>query len=1074
MGIVETWMREKPIRTFLSQLSTRRAAVGAAAALIASSAAASGDGETGDRSIPQLSPIANSVVSRCSRVLALAIETLQQNFEVDFPDSCKESNTYAKEFLEYCCHKALHEVTARPDYLSDKNLRRLMFDVMLAWETPGAVADDASLENVNDKKTVGLGAFARIAPSCPIIADLVTVHNLFDALTCSSGGRLHFFVFDKYIKSLDKVFRSVKGIMQSPLASSFKLDAGECILAMDGDRPIHPVFQHIGISAWPGRLILTTHALYFQSIKVGYGDKIVKYDLATDADQIIKRDFTGPLGVRLFDKAVMYKSSTLTEPIYFDFPELGGPSRRDYWLAITREVLQVNRFIRKFNLGDIQRAEAHSKAILGILRYSAVKEAFHISPSHFKTTLPFSLAEKLPKGDMVLKALYDNYFQLLDTSLSHLATESPVDNRLQSHSLPFSLYALSRMGFILLKRKDEAQSEISFCAVCSGVTKSLEAALEESICYSERIEAARATIDQVKVEGVDANLALMQELLFPFIHVVKLIYSLTKWDDPLKSFLFLAFTMYVIQRGIVGYILPLSFLVFAVVMLWHKYNGREQLLGVLEDAISKLEETLQAVNIVLLKFRAVLFAAVPKTTEMVAVAFLAAAALLVFLPWRHLFLMAVLEVYTREMPLRKQNTEKFRRRIREWSTYLHSGKELVRESADGMAGASSPAAITCRAAVAWAPGQPLVMEEVEVAPPEAKEIRVKVVSTSICRSDVNQWQSTPLIDYAISETQAQPDLFPRIFGHEASGVVESVGEGVTEFRVGDHVLTVFIGECMSCKHCVSGKSNMCQKLGLERKGVMHSDQKTRFSIRGKPVYHYCAVSSFSEYTVVHSGCAVKVSPSMPMDRICLLSCGVSAGLGAAWNVADISEGSSVVIFGLGTVGLSVAQGAKMRGASIIIGVDTNSEKQEKGKAFGVTDFINPAELNEPVQQVVKRLTNGGADYSFECVGDTGVVSTALQSCSDGWGLTITLGVPKAKPEVSAHYGLLLSGRTLKGSLFGGWRPKSDLPLLVEKYGNKEIQVDGLVTHDMPFSDINKALELMLENKCLRCVVHMPR
>ncbi|KAG8037939.1 hypothetical protein GUJ93_ZPchr0024g29078 [Zizania palustris] len=716
MGIVETWMREKPIRTFLASLSSRRAAA-AAAALIASSSAGAGaasvDGETGDRSIPQLSSMANSVVSRCSRVLAIATESLQQNFEADFPDSCKEPNTYARELLEYCCHKALHEVATRPDYLADKNLRHLMFDMMLAWETPGVEEelpenrstlpnpmeiedeDEGSIfyanstrlaVQVNDKNTVGLGAFARTAPSCPIIADLVTVHNLFDALTCSSGGRLHFFVYDKYIKSLDKVFRSVKGIMQSPLASSFHLDAGECILAIDGDRPIHPVFQHIGISAWPGRLILTTNALYFQSIRVGYGDKIVKYDLATDSDQVIERDFTGPLGVRLFDKAVMYKSNTLTEPIYLDFPELGGPSRRDYWLAITREVLQVNRFIRKFNLDDVQRAEALSKAILGILRYSAVKEAFHISPSHFKTTLTFSLVEKLPKGDMVLKALYDNYFQLLVTSSSHLVAESTGGNSLHGHSLPFSLYALSRMGFILLKRKDEneseSESEMSFCAVCFGVAKSLEAALEESFCYSERIEAARATIDQVKVEGVDANIALMQELLFPFIQVVKLIYSLTKWEDPLKSLLFLFFILYFIQRGFVDYILPLFFLAFAVVMLWRKYSGKEKILKVLEvrtppsknpveqiltlqDAISKLEETMQTINIVLLKFRAVLFAAVPKATEMVAVALLAAAAFLAFIPWRHMLLIVIMEVYTREMPLRKQHTEKFRRRIRE-------------------------------------------------------------------------------------------------------------------------------------------------------------------------------------------------------------------------------------------------------------------------------------------------------------------------------------------------------------------------------------------------------------------------
>ncbi|KAJ3680313.1 hypothetical protein LUZ60_016591 [Juncus effusus] len=375
----------------------------------------------------------------------------------------------------------------------------------------------------------------------------------------------------------------------------------------------------------------------------------------------------------------------------------------------------------------------------------------------------------------------------------------------------------------------------------------------------------------------------------------------------------------------------------------------------------------------------------------------------------------------------------------------------------------SSAIIKCKGAVAWGPGEPLVMEEVEVDPPKEIEIRIKIVCTSICRSDVNQW-----------ENKAQSEIFPRIFGHEASGIVESVGEGVTEFQPGDHVLTVFIGECKTCKHCVSNKSNMCQKLGLERKGVMHSDQKTRFTVRGKPVYHYCAVSSFSEYTVVNAGCAVKIGADVPLDRVCLLSCGVSAGLGAAWKVADITEGSTVVIFGLGTLGLSVAQGAKSRGASRIIGVDINPEKFEKGKAFGVTDFINPNESSQPIQQVIKELTNGGADYSFECVGDTQVVSTALQSCSDGWGVTVTLGVPKSNPNITTHYGMLLSGKTLKGSLFGGWRPKSDLPFLVDKYTHNEIQVNELVTHDMPFDRINEALNLMRDGKCLRCVIHMEK
>ncbi|KAL8200037.1 hypothetical protein R6Q57_011376 [Mikania cordata] len=369
--------------------------------------------------------------------------------------------------------------------------------------------------------------------------------------------------------------------------------------------------------------------------------------------------------------------------------------------------------------------------------------------------------------------------------------------------------------------------------------------------------------------------------------------------------------------------------------------------------------------------------------------------------------------------------------------------------------------IKCKAAVAWGAGQALKVEEVEVSPPQPSEIRIKVVSTSLCRSDVTAWLS-----------QAQPPLFPRIFGHEASGIVESVGEGVSEFVEGDHVLALFIGECMSCKQCVSSKkSNTCQQLGLERKGVMHSDQKTRFFIKGKPIYHYCAVSSFSEYTVVHSGCAVKITKDAPLQKVCLLSCGTAAGLGAAWNVANVSKGSTVAIFGLGTVGLSVAQGAKIRGASRIIGVDTNPEKKEKAKAFGVTDFINPNETEETVQQIIKRMTDGGVDYSFECIGDTEMVTTALQSC-DGWGVTVTLGVPKTKPDVTAHYGLFLTGRTLKGSLFGGWKPKSDVPSLIDMYLKGEIMIDDLITHNLAFKDINKAFDLMSEGKCLRCVIHM--
>ncbi|XP_057847928.2 alcohol dehydrogenase-like 6 [Cryptomeria japonica] len=378
-----------------------------------------------------------------------------------------------------------------------------------------------------------------------------------------------------------------------------------------------------------------------------------------------------------------------------------------------------------------------------------------------------------------------------------------------------------------------------------------------------------------------------------------------------------------------------------------------------------------------------------------------------------------------------------------------------------MASKKLPQSITCKAAVAWGPGEPLKMEEVQVAPPQPLEVRIKVVSTSLCRSDIT-----------FSEAQGHIPLFPRIFGHEATGIIESVGEDVIDLHEGDHVLTVFTGECKECMHCKSDKSNMCETLRMERKGVMHSDQKTRFSINGKPIYHFCAVSSFSEYTVVHSGCIVKLSSDVPLGKICVLGCGVATGFGAAWKVANIETGSTVVIFGLGTVGLSVAQGAKLRGASRIIGVDINPEKHERGKAFGITEFINPNDYKQPIQQVLKEITAGGADYCFECVGNVDVIRIALESCCDGWGMAVVVGVPSGKMELSAHYGPLLSGRTLKGTLLGGWKPRSELPILVDMYMKKEIQVDEYVTHELPFSEINKAYDLMREGKCLRCVMHV--
>lgn len=662
--------------------------------------------------IPHLSATANSVVFRCSKILLLKMEKLQQCFDVEFPEHVEQPSMYARSLVEYCAYKALNVMTKRPDHLADKEFHQLTYDMMLAWEGPDTESESLYKETVSynhpevedddggslfytnptsmaiqvdGKKTVGLDAFARIAPACPAVADPITVHNLFDALTCSSGGQLHFLIYDKYLRSLDKVFKSAKCMLGPPLTSSLHLADGEIILDIDGVMPTQPVLQHIGISTWPGRLTLTNHALYFESLGVGSYDKAVRYDLATDLKQVIKRELTGPWGARLFDKAVMYKSNSLAESIFLEFPQFKGHSRRDYWFAIIREVLHVHRFIRKYNLGQIQRAEALSKATIGIFQYRAVKEAFHIIPCHLKTTLAFNLAEKLPKGDKILEALY-NHLKLLHTrSQIHVESlETSPDEKHGAFPFPVSLYTLTRMGFMLLKNEDRPEErELLVADVRVGETSPLQMAVKQSVNYSGRVEAARATLDQVKVEGIDTNLAVMKELLFPLVELGNRFLFLVEWEDPFKSTVFLFLTIFVIYRGWVRYILPSVFLSLAVLMIWHKHlikgkpteafqitppptkNAVEQLLT-LQEAITRLETYIQTGNIVLLKLRTILFAAFPQTTNKVAFSLIGIAALFALVPFKLLFMLVLLEAYTREMPLRKESSEKLIRRIREW------------------------------------------------------------------------------------------------------------------------------------------------------------------------------------------------------------------------------------------------------------------------------------------------------------------------------------------------------------------------------------------------------------------------
>ncbi|KAL5777256.1 hypothetical protein ACOSP7_010182 [Xanthoceras sorbifolium] len=373
--------------------------------------------------------------------------------------------------------------------------------------------------------------------------------------------------------------------------------------------------------------------------------------------------------------------------------------------------------------------------------------------------------------------------------------------------------------------------------------------------------------------------------------------------------------------------------------------------------------------------------------------------------------------------------------------------------------------IRCKAAISRNPGEALVIEEIQVEPPKAWEVRIKILCTSLCHTDVTFWK--------ISAGPAAN--FPRIFGHEAVGVVESVGEHVEEVKEGDLVLPVFQSNCGECRDCKSTKSNSCSKfIENEYHNTMPRDGTSRFRDKnGEVVHHFLFVSSFIEYTVVDVAHVVKISREIPIDRACLLSCGVSTGVGAASKVAAVEAGSTVAIFGLGAVGLAVAEGARLCQASKIIGVDLNPQKFELGKKFGLTDFINPASCGDKkISEVIKEMTDGGADYCFECVGLSSVMEDAFNSSRQGWGKTVIVGVEMHGSPISLHCYDILKGRSVCGTLFGGLSPKSDIPLLVNKYLNKELHLDGFITNEVRFQDINKAFELLHEGKSLRCIIWM--
>ncbi|XP_021902675.1 alcohol dehydrogenase-like 7 [Carica papaya] len=372
--------------------------------------------------------------------------------------------------------------------------------------------------------------------------------------------------------------------------------------------------------------------------------------------------------------------------------------------------------------------------------------------------------------------------------------------------------------------------------------------------------------------------------------------------------------------------------------------------------------------------------------------------------------------------------------------------------------------IRCRAAVCREAGTPLIMEEIMVAPPSPHEVRIKIICTSLCLSDISFWRM-------------KASYFPTIFGHEAIGIVESVGEYVNEVVEGDTVIPVFIPNCENCMDCKSDKSNLCSGVPFKTTPWMPRYETSRFSdLDGQPLFHFSNVSSFSEYTVVDIAHVTKIDPVIPPNLACLLGCGVSTGIGAAWKTAKVEAGSTIAIFGLGAVGLAVAEGGRLCGATKIIGVDVNPEKFEVGKKFGITEFVNPKDCGDKsVSQVIQEMTGGGADYCFECVGRASLVQEAYASSRKGWGKTIMVGLDKPDSELKFNsMEFLQSTKTITACLYGGIKAKSDIPVLINHYLNKELHLDEFVTHEVKFEEINKAFDLLLKGECIRCVIWMDK
>ena len=364
-----------------------------------------------------------------------------------------------------------------------------------------------------------------------------------------------------------------------------------------------------------------------------------------------------------------------------------------------------------------------------------------------------------------------------------------------------------------------------------------------------------------------------------------------------------------------------------------------------------------------------------------------------------------------------------------------------------------------RAAIALQAGKPLIIDEIDVEGPKAGEVLVRIVATGVCHTD------------AFTLSGDDPEgIFPVVLGHEGGGIVEEVGSGVTTLKVGDHVIPLYIPECGQCKFCKSGKTNLCQAIRVTQGRGQMPDGTSRLSYKGQNLHHYMGCSTFSEYTVVPEIALAKINKAAPLDKVCLLGCGVTTGIGAVLNTAKVQPGSTVAVFGLGGIGLSVLQGAVMAKAGRIIAIDMNESKFDMAKKLGATDCVNPKNFDKPIQEVIVDMTDGGVDFSFECIGNVKTMRAALECCHKGWGESVIIGVAGAGQEISTRPFQLVTGRVWRGTAFGGVKGRTQIPGYVDNYMSGQINLDDMVTFKMPLEDINKAFDLMHEGKSIRSVI----